>query len=76
MVAAAVGAAVVVADAAAIVGTGVVVVTAEIVATAGKPVSSFSWRRESWPVPLSTLFNAYLAIALLDSSRTGTYCSF
>jgi hypothetical protein len=48
MVAAVVDAAVVVADAAAIVGTEVVAATVEIAAIAGKPpVSSFSSRRES-----------------------------
>jgi hypothetical protein len=49
MVAAVADAVVVVADAAAIVETGAVVVTAEIAATAGKPVCvcSLSWRRES-----------------------------
>jgi len=59
------------ADAAAIVVIEVVAATVEIAATAGKPVSSFSSRRESWPVPLSTLLNAYFAIALPDSSCTG-----
>jgi hypothetical protein len=48
MVVAAVVGAVAVADAvAAIVVIGVAAATAEIVATAGKSVNSFSWRRES-----------------------------
>jgi hypothetical protein len=46
MVAVVVGEAVV-ADAAAIVEIVVVAATAEIVATAGKAISSFSWWRES-----------------------------
>jgi hypothetical protein len=43
-----------------IVETGVGVATAEIAATAGNAIRSFSWRRESWPVPLLTLLKSCL----------------